>query len=139
MERKEFLSLMGLGAGAFILSRCLGGCKAGNNIPTAPSNVNMVLDLSTPAYSALNTNGNYIYTSNGIIVARTNKGTYLAVFQYCSHAGSTVVYEATSNDFYCPSHGSSFSSTGSVTGGPAPSSLKAYSTSLNGTLLTISG
>ena len=139
MDRKEFLALIGVSAGAMVVARCLQGCSSNGNAPGAPSNFTLNLDLTTPTYSALQTNGQYVYTSNGLIVARTLSGTFLAVSQYCTHQGTSVQYVSQRNDFYCQSHGSTFDASGNVTGGPAPSALKEYKTSLNGHILTVTG
>lgn len=136
MDRKEFLSLLGISSAAFVLSQCLAGCQPMNAIPTAPSNVDFTLDLTNAAYSALKSNGGYVY-NDGIIVARTVSGTYVAVSQYCTHAAGTVVYDANINDFYCPVHGSVYSTTGSVIQGPAGKSLVKYNTSLTGNSLRV--
>jgi len=129
--------MLGIGAAAFAVVNCLEGCSKQNSNTTAPS-VNFTLNLLDPANSALNKNGGFIY-SNGVIVAKTMTGAYIAVSQSCTHAGVTVQYESAQNDFYCPAHGSSFSSNGAVTGGPAPSALKSYSTALSGTSLHVWG
>jgi cytochrome b6-f complex iron-sulfur subunit len=136
MNRKEFLSTLGLGAAAVACSYCLNGCSPLNNPITAPTNVDFTLDLTTPANAALKTNGGYLY-SEGIIIARTVSGTYVAVSQLCTHAGGTVQYVSSANSFYCPNHGSSFATNGSVINGPATSSLTAYHTSLTGTSLRV--
>lgn len=136
MDRKEFLNLLGISSAAFILSRCLEGCQPMNDIPSAPTNVDFTLDLTASANSALNSNGGYLY-KGGVIVARTIAGAYVAVSQYCTHAGGTVVYNPRGDAFYCPVHGSSFSDNGSVIGGPAPSALLKYNTSLSGTSLRV--
>lgn len=137
ITRKEFLSLLGLSSAAVAVTYCFGGCQPNmNNLPTAPANVNFTLDLTNPAYSALNSNGGYVYNS-GVIVARTITGSYIAVSQYCTHAGGTVVYDKSANDFYCPVHGSVYSLSGSVIQGPAPSPLIKYNTSLSGTSLRV--
>ena len=138
MERKEFLSMMGLGAGA-ILTVCLGGCsKASSSGYTAnvPTSLNISLDLSLPANAPLNTNGGYIYT-NGIIVAKTNTGNFIAVSQECTHQGVSVQFVPGSQQFYCPSHGSAFSATGAVINGPASSPLKQFNTSLSNNTLRV--
>jgi cytochrome b6-f complex iron-sulfur subunit len=141
MERKEFLSLIGLGSASALAAVCMGGCSksAEGTItqPTTPTNVNITLDLTQTANSALATPGGYIYTG-GIIVAKTMAGSFIAVSQSCTHQGATIRYEGTNQRFYCPSHGATFSNAGAVTGGPATTSLKQYSTSLNGNTLTIS-
>jgi cytochrome b6-f complex iron-sulfur subunit len=140
MDRKDFLSLIGISAGAFLLNSCLQSCKGNKgSYPSPPSNVNMSINLSDPTYNALNQNGGYIYLGIGIIVARTNLGSYIAVSEYCTHEGVAVVYQASPNNFYCPSHGSAFGASGAVTSGPAGTALKQYSTSLNGNSLHISG
>ena len=136
MDRKEFLSLLGIGSAALALTYCFGGCQPGNNGPTAPTNVDFTLDLTNSTNSALNSNGGYLY-HNGVIVAKTVNGSFVAVSQYCTHAGGTVVYSPNVNDFYCPVHGSVFSTGGSVINGPAPSPLVKYNTSLTGTSLRV--
>jgi cytochrome b6-f complex iron-sulfur subunit len=142
MERKEFLSLIGLGSASAFAAVCMGGCakSAGANsssVTPAPTNVNITLDLTQTANAALTTSGGYIYTG-GIIVAKTMAGNYIAVSQSCTHEGATIRYEGANQRFYCASHGATFSNTGAVTGGPANTSLKQYSTSLNGNILTVS-
>jgi cytochrome b6-f complex iron-sulfur subunit len=136
MDRKEFLSLLGISSAALALTYCFGGCQPMNNGPTTPSNVDFTLDLTNSANSSLDTNGGYVY-HGGVIVARTVNGSYVAVSQYCTHAGGTVVYESRINDFYCPVHGSVFSTNGSVISRPASSALVKYNTSLSGTSLRV--
>jgi cytochrome b6-f complex iron-sulfur subunit len=129
VERKEFLALIGMSAGAFALSRCLGGCKAAAQpYPTPPTNVNITLNLSDAANKALNTQGGYIYTG-GIIVARTLNPSplWVAVSQYCTHLGTSVVFQTTNNDFYCSEKGAVFGYTGAVVTGPATVPLQQYS------------
>ncbi len=135
MDRKEFLALVGTSVAAITLASCLGSCKKQNN--NQPS-VDFTLDLTSASNSALASNGGYLY-SNNVIVARTLTGTYIAVAQACTHAGVSVVYQSSSNSFYCNAHGSAFSSSGSVTSGPAGSSLKQYTCTLSGTSLHVTG
>ncbi|MCW3093717.1 MAG: Rieske (2Fe-2S) iron-sulfur domain protein [Ferruginibacter sp.] len=138
MDRKEFLSLIGLGATSIFAATCLGGCSkaASGYTGSAPSNVDISLDLSLPVNASLNTSGGYLYTG-GIIVAKTTAGTFIAVSQACTHEGVSVQYQGPNQRFYCPSHGATFSNTGAVTAGPASVALKQYNTSLNGNLLRI--
>lgn len=137
MERKAFLSMMGLGAGA-ILTVCMGGCSKATTSYTsnAPTNVNINLDLTLPANAPLNSNGGYIYT-NGIIVAKTSSGNFIAVSQECTHQGVSVQFVANTQQFYCPSHGAGFTTTGAVANGPATAPLKQYNTALTNNTLRI--
>lgn len=100
MERREFLELVGLGAGSMLLLTCLGGCKKDKTTPKL--NVDFTLDLGQPANATLNNNGGYLVT-NKVIVARTLAGAYIAVAAACTHQGSTVAYQASSHRFHCPS------------------------------------
>jgi cytochrome b6-f complex iron-sulfur subunit len=136
MERKEFLSMLGLGAGSLILATCMGGCKK-ESAGTAPT-VDFTLDLSQSANAALNNAGGYMY-SNGVIVAKTTSGSIIAVAAGCTHEGTNVQYQANNNQFYCPNHGATFSNSGSVTKGPANSSLKQYTVTVNGNIVSIKG
>ena len=81
-------------------------------------------------------NGGFL-VSQGIVVARTNSGTFIAVSAACTHEGTNVNYVASANEFLCPNHGAQFSSTGVVTRGPANTNLKQYNTSLTGNSLRV--
>jgi cytochrome b6-f complex iron-sulfur subunit len=138
MDRKDFLSQVGVGAAAFLAPICLGGIagcgkSSKDSTPSAPSNVDFTLDVSS---GALASNGGYL-VSQGILVARTNSGTFLAVSAACTHEGTSVTYNAANNNFVCPNHGAKFSSSGMVTLGPATTNLKSYNTSLTNSTLRI--
>ena len=135
MDRKEFLTAVGLGMGSFALM-CAGCSKSVASGTAAPSGVDFTIDLSQVANAALQTNGGYVYNS-GVIVARTLAGSYIAVQQSCTHENFSIVYQGSRQRFYCDGHGATFSESGTVEGGPAPRSLQTYKTSLNGTLLRV--
>ncbi len=142
MDRKEFLSAIGLSTGALVFASCLGGCNKSStdsnsgNVTPAPS-VDFTLDLTLAANAPLLSNGGYIY-SNGVIVAKTTTGSFIAVSKACTHQGTDVQYTNT-NQFYCPNHGAIFSASGGVVSGPVTTGLKSYSTALNGNMLRIFG
>ncbi len=137
MERKEFLSLLGLGALAIACGDCLGGCtnpNGGDGI-TAPANVDFTLDLTNAAFAGLKTVGGYLYNA-GVIVAHAQSG-YVAVSLQCTHQGTSVVFDVSNNSFFCPAHGSRFSLSGAVLNGPAGSPLGSYKTTLTGNSLRV--
>jgi cytochrome b6-f complex iron-sulfur subunit len=136
MDRKEFLASLGMSAAFVVYSTCVEGCNVANPVSAAPTNVDFTLDLTAAANSALKTNGGFVY-NNGIIVARTTAGQYVAVYSVCPHAGSTVQYDTRNNRFNCPAHGSNFATDGSLINGPANQGLTKYNTSLNGTSLRV--
>jgi cytochrome b6-f complex iron-sulfur subunit len=131
MNRKEFLALIGMSAGAYAISRCSEGCRtsASQAYPSPPTNVNFTLDLWLAPYAALNNNGGYVYY-NGIIVARVNTNTFIAVSEYCTHQGTAVIYQPGNNDFYCSAHSATFADSGAVVSGPAAVALQQYNTKL---------
>ncbi|MFI5245391.1 MAG: ubiquinol-cytochrome c reductase iron-sulfur subunit, partial [Gemmatimonadales bacterium] len=62
--------------------------------------------------------------------------TFVALAMVCTHTGFYPI-DIVSSGFYCPVHGSSFSKTGGVTGGPAPSGLASFATSYDATAGTV--
>lgn len=137
MERKEFVSLLGLGAGALVVHTCLGGCGKGGATPTPAPGPNGKVDFTIPTIA---TNSGIVgmgYTiQNNIIIAK-NGNTYLAVSAICTHQGTQITYNSGTNKFPCPAHGSIFNADGSVNTGPAQVALKSYSTQLIGSDLRV--
>lgn len=144
MTRKEFFERVGFGAATVLVPACIAGfatsCSSdgsssmgGTSTPPPTATSNFTVDTST---GALASNGGFIVV-NGIIIARTNTGTFLAVSSTCTHEGVTVNYNSGANQFVCPRHNSQFSSNGTVVSGPAPSNLRQYQTTLSGTTLTV--
>lgn len=136
MDRADFIRLVGAGAGALALATCIGGCKKEEDDGPAPLNVDFTLDLTQAANSALNNNGGFLRTQ-GVIVARTLAGSYLAVASACTHQGTAVDYNANTNQFHCPNHGSNFTGSGAVVNGPATRPLQQMNTSLDGNNLRV--
>ncbi len=62
-------------------------------------------------------------------VTRTGQSKFLALSMICTHKKCDVDY--TGSGFECPCHGSTYSSTGKVTNGPATKNLKSYKTTYN--------
>lgn len=137
MNRKEFFKRAGFGAASLLIPACVAGlstsCSNDGNPVAAPSNVDFTVDVTT---GTLATNGGFL-TMNGIVIAKTLAGTFIAVSASCTHQGTNVNYNANANDFICPNHGAQYNSSGVVTQGPAQSNLKQYNTILTGNSLRI--
>ena len=135
MDRKQFLSEMGLGAASLFVLSCMGSsCSKTGSAPVQSSD--FTVDLNASSSLALKSLGGFIYI-NGIIVAQTLAGKYIAVSQACTHEGITVTYDSAADHFYCPAHGSVFSDSGAVINGPANSKLQEFNTSLSGNSLRV--
>lgn len=141
MDRKEFLAQLGLTSAAIFTGMCMGGCSkddggGGGTVTPPPTGVDFTINLSDGANSALLTPGGFLYR-NRIIIAFTLSSQYIAVSQACTHQGTTVEFQAAQNRFYCPNHGSIFSTTGAVQTGPAAAPLMQYNVALSGNNLRI--
>ncbi|QEC67829.1 Rieske (2Fe-2S) protein [Panacibacter ginsenosidivorans] len=134
MDRKQFLSEMGFSAAGLLMISCLGGCSKSSATPAASKD--FTVDLNAGSSAALGSPGGYIYT-NGVIVAQTLAGKFIAVSQSCTHEGVTVTYDGTADHFYCPAHGSVFNDSGKVINGPANNPLQEYTVDVNGSSLHI--
>lgn len=131
IERKDFLKQVGLGFGAIMLMNCLQGCGE-TEIPDPnpggnTGKVDFTIDISTSTYNKLQTKGGFVVVANQkVIIARTQADSWIAVSSVCTHEGTTIGYQAASNDFRCPNHGAEFTATGAVQKGPAAAALKKY-------------
>lgn len=144
MERRAFLGSLS-GPVVAVCAVCMGACSKSSSTSatpgaggTGPVNVNFTVDLN----SNLTTIGSSMVQSGVIIVrlaAGNTPGSFTAVQVACTHEGTSINFNQAANKFICPNHGSTFSTTGAVTLGPAGSSLKAYNITINGSVMTISG
>jgi len=145
MKRHEFLSALGISASTVIFAPFLVSCSKSSGVaadPTTTNSVDFTLDLSAAANAALTTNGGSLI-KNGVIVAKTSTGTFVAVASVCTHQGADIQYDNANTRFICSNqsagHGSKYTTTGAVSSGPAPTALKLFNTTLTGTSLRIFG
>lgn len=132
MDRKSFLKTVGQASAGVVLLGCFGACSRDED----NREVDFTLDLSSNDNAALQNNGGSRVV-NGVMVARTNAGDFIAVAARCTHQGSTIQFEANNNRFRCPNHGATFGTNGNVTGGPARTNLQQYQTALSGNSLRV--
>ena len=143
MERKEFLTALGLSAGSFVIASCLGACGKDDTggpgpapTPKQGNKIDFTLNVSTN--SDIISKGWTIM--NGIIIAKSGS-IYLALSGVCTHEGNSITYDPAANKFPCsfqdPLHGSVFDANGVKLQGPATSNLKKYSTTLTGNSLRV--
>ena len=133
---------MGVGAASAVVLSCIGCSKSADNQASqqntvnGPTGIDFTLDLTLSANAALGTNGGYL-AKNGVLVARTNAGAYIAVQQSCTHQNYPLIYNGASDQFFCNNHGSAFTEKGVVLNAPARTNLVVYNTTLTGTSLRI--
>jgi len=144
MERRAFLGSLA-GPVVAACSVCMAACsKSGagtstNNTPNTPQvpvNFNVNLDTSLLTIGAS-------LVQSGVIVVRlasgNTPGSFTAVQVACTHEGTAINFNAGSNNFVCPNHGSTFTTAGAVTVGPATSALKKYTINISGSTMTVTG
>ena len=142
MNRMEFLKSLGLKGASLFAVYCaasgLSSCVNESMDPTNPTGVTgneLILDLTSAAYTKLNTVGNYVIVS-GIVIARVSTSTFAAVTQVCSHEGRRqVVFNA--GEFYCAAHGARFDTAGKGLNSTGSRGLKTYACLLEGTTLKV--
>lgn len=61
-----------------------------------------------------------------VIVVQQKAGQFVALSASCTHECCQVAWQASSDQFHCPCHGSIFSATGAVIQGPAAIALPAF-------------
>ena len=143
MERKDFITILGLGAGSIIVSSCLGACSKSNTGSPSPNptpgtggKVDFTVDVSTNA-NILSKGWTIL---NSIIIAKSGAD-YIALSGICTHQQNLMTYNASDNTFPCSqqdaAHGSVFNADGIRLKGPAIAPLKKYNTTLNGNILRV--
>ncbi len=141
MQRREFLSDISITLAA-ACAGCLAACSksssggGGGGGVTPPANVNITVDLNTEIPSV----GNAVIKSGVIIVrlaATNDPASFTAVQAACTHEGTIINFNSSQGIFICPNHGSQFGTAGNVLLGPASSSLKKYTISINGSTMTV--
>ena len=143
MERKEFISFLGFGAGSLIISSCLGACgksDSGSPAPAPTPGTNGKVDFTVDVSGNSDILSKGWTIQNQIIIAK-NGSAYIALSSVCTHQQNPLTYSASNNTFPCSlqdaAHGSVFNANGAKIKGPATSDLKKYNTSLNGSILRV--
>ena len=142
MERKEFIKKFAIGGSILFTAPMLfNACsdEVGDPDNTNPPSNNpneIIIDLNHSDFSELNDVGGFAY-KNDIIIFRTSDTNYVALSKLCTHSQCTITYNHSDNDLPCPCHGSKFSTSGTVTNGPADANLKKYTVVKDGTNLKI--
>lgn len=138
MRRRQFIE--SLSAPVFAAcAACMAACGKSSSSPgVGGGSANFTVDLTV----SLLTVGSSLVQS-GVIVVRLAAGnapsSFSAVQVACTHEGTAINFNAAQNKFICPNHGSTFSTDGTVTLGPASSSLKKYTITINGNAMTVVG
>lgn len=138
MNRREFLSWVGVGGVASYLPVALAACSSENSESKSSANpvradgfqlVGTVAELDQKGEIL-----NREFAGGAVLVIRNpnNSNTITAVNPSCTHAGCTVTWKTAQKEFVCPCHESKFAIDGKVVQGPAKEPLATYAAKLEG-------
>lgn len=131
LDRRTFLSAATMAAVLAALDACSGLTSPGG---TFNGSYGGPITVTLANFSALATVGGVARVDGGsgapTALYRNSASSFVALSMVCPHAGFYPI-DITSSGFYCPVHGSSFSKSGGLQGGPSPSGLATFSTSYN--------
>lgn len=134
VDRRAFLSATALAAVLAVLDSCTGSGGAF----TGPFGGPFTVTLAN--FSALASVGGVARVDPGTgaptALYRSDASTFIALSMVCPHAGFAPI-DITSSGFHCPAHGSSFSKSGALVNGPAPTGLASYTTTYDATAGTV--
>jgi cytochrome b6-f complex iron-sulfur subunit len=149
--RREFCRGTCGAAALAALGTALAACGGGGS-PTSANGANAFSSL--PQVSGTGASGSITVTVTGtalaqvgtlalvrssvgdVLVARTGADAFTALTSICTHQTCEITAYSGST-FVCPCHGSQFDASGKVLAGPAPTSLRQYTTSFANDVLTI--
>ncbi len=123
-----------------ILGSVLQSCTQPNNpvdnassLPTINGTVsNNTIAVSTGSGSPVAAVGSAAlvqFSSGSVLLAHTAASTFVAVSAICPHQGC-LINGFSGGSYVCPCHGSTFTTSGQVTRGPAGSNLPQYATTV---------
>ncbi|MEZ0538655.1 ubiquinol-cytochrome c reductase iron-sulfur subunit [Fibrella arboris] len=130
LSRADFMRLVGTSIGLIAFTTCVSACGKENSDPAPAASVDFTVNWGKSPYSNLQAKGGYV-VEQGVIIAQTLSGDFVAVSSVCTHDKNTLVFQGATNRFYCPAHQSAFSTSGAVQNGPAVNSLKTYTITVN--------
>ena len=138
MDRKEFLSKLGVGAAFVLTGTCMLSCGDDDmEGPQPRTDVDFTVDLTAPENSDLLDDGGFkVFADELTVVARTLTGEYVAVTQVCSHE-QTLQVQYAGTRWLCTTHGAEFDLQGEPQNDVTDRTLLVYQTELNGDSLRV--
>ncbi|MCU1280574.1 MAG: Iron-sulfur cluster-binding protein, Rieske family [bacterium] len=137
ISRRGFLQTAAVaGCGALVL----GGCQSGGSVAGSVTPVNNMAQLTFAMFPKLATIGDGVVVDiggNPIAVIRTGDTTASALSAVCTHERCTVEIQSGSPPLYCACHGSEFAISGVVVRGPARTSLRTYTATVDSVGVTV--
>lgn len=112
-----------------------GGGGTANGITITQTTI--TLDLSQSGAAVLSNAGGFLLISAANAMAVNVNGTIRAFTSVCTHQQCSTSWAYQNSRLVCTCHGSQFSNEGQVVIGPASAPLKAFNSTRNGNIVTI--
>lgn len=133
MNRKEFLHQIGVGAAFVLTGMCFQQCTRDQ---LDPYFVDFTLNLDDPENAALLEAGGYI-VRQGVVIAQTSYGTYVAATRTCSHDAYQEIFLSYRDEFECGKHGARFDLQGNGLNTFSSNGLRIYQVDVQGNTLRV--
>lgn len=134
MDRKEFLSKLGVGAAFALTVPCIVGCTK-DEVSEPARDVDFTVDLNE--FESLRTPGNFII-ENEVVVANNLDGNYIAATLTCSHEGlRQMKYDKFADNWQCTAHGARYTQGGEGLNANGAGGLTTYNVTQDGDILRI--
>jgi cytochrome b6-f complex iron-sulfur subunit len=154
MNRRNFLTWLGLGWGLAWISNAIAGCSnnASNSQPSGatstsstPSNAGLVEPggfVKIGTTQDLEEKGRILFqqgANSSVLAIRdpANPNSIFAVDSRCTHRGCTVDWNSDRQEILCPCHGSAFQADGKVRKGPASKPLERFEAKIEGNAVLV--
>lgn len=135
MNRKEFISKLGVGAAFVLTTPCIIGCTKDNPGEPDVLDVDFMVDLNE--FDSLRSPGSFIITNN-IVVANNIDGQYIAATIKCSHEGlNQIKYDKFADNWECTAHGARYAQDGEGLNANGAGGLTTYNVTQDGDMLRI--
>jgi cytochrome b6-f complex iron-sulfur subunit len=148
MDRREFMTWMGIGGLATSLPVVLAACQSQEPAATNDTSADAPTADTGSAGSSevigtvadLETNGFLLKADAAVgpVLVVGTADALSAVNPTCTHAGCTVEWKGDQTLMVCPCHGSQFNSDGTVAKGPATEPLPTYAVQVEGDNVVVS-
>ena len=134
MNRKEFMSKLGVGAAFVLTTPCIIGCSKDED-STETTEVDFMVDLNE--YEVLRSPGSFIITNN-VVVANNIDGEYIAATITCSHENlNQIQYNRFMDGWECTAHGARYTQEGEGLNANGAGGLTTYNVMKEGDTLRI--
>lgn len=135
INRHEFLKKIGFAGSALAAIYFTSHLQSCANDRVSPLPTNLTLDLTASENAALKSNGGYV-VREGVVIAKSNTGAYIAATLTCSHEGKNqIIYQT--DHFYCTAHGAKYDNDGKGLNSEGKKGIAVYKTNVTGNILTI--